>query len=81
MSNPGRPRREAETILWRALRNRRLDGYGFRRQTPIGALFRGFRLSGKEIVLEADDRSHDSAEAKRKDGEKMRGSGARDFAS
>jgi len=31
-----RAQRRKMTMLWRALRNHRIDGYGFRRQTPIG---------------------------------------------
>jgi very-short-patch-repair endonuclease len=54
----------AETMLWRALRNHRIDGHGFRRQTPIGPYFADFVCLARKIVVEADGRTHETAEAK-----------------
>jgi very-short-patch-repair endonuclease len=60
----------AETMLWRALRNHRIDGHGFRRQTPIGPYFADFVCLARKIVVEADGRTHETAEAKIKDAER-----------
>src|SRR5271165_2690651 len=42
----------AETMLWRAVRNRRIDGYGFRKQTPVGPYFADFVCLGRKIVVD-----------------------------
>ena len=60
----------AETMLWRAVRNHRIDGYGFRRQTPIGPYFADFVCLARKIVVEADGRTHETADAKIKDAER-----------
>jgi len=60
----------AETMLWRALRNHQIDGYGFRRQTPIGPYFVDFVCLARKIVVEADGRTHETADAKIKDAER-----------
>ncbi len=60
----------AETMLWRALRNHRLDGYGFRRQTPIGPYVADFVCLARKIVVEADGRTHETAEARVRDDER-----------
>jgi very-short-patch-repair endonuclease len=61
---------KAETILWRAVRNHRLDGHGFRRQMPIGPYFADFVCLARKIVVEADGRTHETPEAKVKDAER-----------
>jgi very-short-patch-repair endonuclease len=53
----------AETLLWRALRDHRLDGHGFRRQTPIGPYFADFVCLARKLVVEADGRTHETGEA------------------
>jgi very-short-patch-repair endonuclease len=60
----------AETMLWRALRNHQVDGFGFRRQTPIGPYFADFVCLGRKVVVEADVRTHETADAKVKDAER-----------
>jgi very-short-patch-repair endonuclease len=60
----------AETMLWRALRNHRVDGFGFRRQTPIGPYFADFVCLDRKIIVEADGRTHETANAKVKDAER-----------
>jgi very-short-patch-repair endonuclease len=60
----------AETMLWRALRNHQIDGYAFRRQTPIGPYFADFVCLALKIVVEADGRTHETADAKIKDAER-----------
>ncbi len=57
----------AETMLWRALRSHRLDGYGFRRQTPIGPYFADFVCLQRKLIVEADGRTHESVEARARD--------------
>jgi len=54
----------AETMLWRAVRNHQIDGHGFRRQTPIGPYFADFVCLARKIVVEADGRTHETADAK-----------------
>ena len=60
----------AETMLWQTLRNHRLDGHGFRRQTPIGPYFADFVCLQRRLIVEADGRTHDTDEAKARDAER-----------
>ena len=57
----------AETLLWRALRGHRLDGYGFRRQHPIGPYFADFICLELRLIVETDGRTHEGEEAKGRD--------------
>jgi very-short-patch-repair endonuclease len=57
----------AEALLWRELRNHRLDGHGFRRQTPIGPYFADFVCLARKLVVEADGRTHENEEAATRD--------------
>jgi very-short-patch-repair endonuclease len=49
---------EAERVLWSSIRNHRLDGFGFRRQHPIGAYFVDFVCLGQRLVVELDGGQH-----------------------
>jgi very-short-patch-repair endonuclease len=60
----------AETLLWRAVRNHRIDGHAFRRQTPIGPYFADFVCLARKIIVEADSRTHETVEAKIRDAER-----------
>ena len=60
----------AETMLWRAVRNHQIDGHGFRRQTPIGPYIVDFVCLARKIIVEADGRTHETAEAKIRDAER-----------
>ncbi len=60
----------AEILLWRAPRGHRLDGYGFRRQTPIGPYFADFVCLERRLIVETDGRTHESDEAKARDVER-----------
>jgi very-short-patch-repair endonuclease len=60
----------AETLLWRALRNHRIDGHAFRRQTPIGPYFADFVCLARKIVVEADGRTHETPDAANEDAER-----------
>ncbi len=48
--------------MWRELRNRRLSGYKFVRQAPVGAYFADFLCRECKVVVELDGETH-SAEA------------------
>jgi very-short-patch-repair endonuclease len=61
---------KAEQILWRAVRAHRLDGVGFRRQTPIGPYIVDFVSHAAKLVVELDggqhyDDAHEARDAKR----------------
>jgi very-short-patch-repair endonuclease len=47
-----------EDTLWRQLRNRRLDGWKFRRQTPIGGFVVDFCSYEARLTIELDGAHH-----------------------
>ena len=49
---------EAENLLWRHLRARRLEGLKFRRQQPIGNYIADFVCFEKRIIVEVDGGQH-----------------------
>ncbi|HEV2335525.1 MAG TPA: DUF559 domain-containing protein [Stellaceae bacterium] len=49
---------DAERRLWSALRDRRLRGYRFRRQHPIGAYIADFACTQRRLIVEADGGQH-----------------------
>ena len=49
---------DAEKKLWAALRDRRLAGFKFRRQYPIGKFTVDFACYEKRLVVEADGSQH-----------------------
>ena len=49
---------DAERKLWEALRNRQLEGHGFRRQAPIGRYIADFVCFGRKLVVEVDGGQH-----------------------
>jgi very-short-patch-repair endonuclease len=49
---------KAERIIWYGLRAHRLDGAGFRRQTPIGRFTVDFACHDKRLVIEVDGGQH-----------------------
>jgi very-short-patch-repair endonuclease len=49
---------EAEWKLWHALRSRRLDGYKFRRQVPIGTYIADFVCQECKLIVELDGSQH-----------------------
>ena len=49
---------DAETLLWWHLRDRRLAGYKFRRQVPIGSYFVDFACVEKRLIVELDGGQH-----------------------
>jgi len=61
---------KAERIIWYALRAHRLNGVGFRWQTPIGPYIVDFVSQSGKLVIEIDggqhfDDRHESRDAKR----------------
>ena len=52
----------AETLLWRYLKAGRVDGLGFRRQTPIRNYIVDFICHSAHLVIELDGESHDFEE-------------------
>ena len=53
----------AESLLWRAIRNRQLDGFKFRRQAPIDRYFADFACDEARVVVDLDGGQHAEAEA------------------
>jgi very-short-patch-repair endonuclease len=49
---------DAERLLWRHLRDRRLAGHKFRRQHPIGAFIADFVCIERRLVIELDGGQH-----------------------
>ncbi len=49
---------EAERLLWRHLRNRRMDGYKFRRQAVIEPYIVDFVCLEAKLIVEADGGQH-----------------------
>src|SRR3546814_14447490 len=49
---------DVEHCLWRLLRDRRLEGFKFRRQHPIGPYFADFACVAEQVVIEADGGQH-----------------------
>jgi very-short-patch-repair endonuclease len=53
---------QAEGVLWRALRGRRLDGLRFRRQHPIAGYIVDFYCPALRLAIEVDGEIHDARE-------------------
>ena len=49
---------EAEAVMWSELRGRRLNGYKFVRQFPIGRYFADFACRDHHLVVEIDGSQH-----------------------
>lgn len=58
---------EAERILWKYLRNRRLNGLKFRRQHPLDIFVADFYCHEKRLIIELDGGVHDIPEQKEYD--------------
>ena len=57
---------DAEQRLWSALRDRRLRGYRFRRQHPIGDYIVDFACTKHRLIIEADRGQRADSEADRR---------------
>jgi very-short-patch-repair endonuclease len=49
---------DAELRLWRLLRDRRLSGFKFRREVPVGPYIVDFLCVGAKLIVEADGFQH-----------------------
>ena len=49
---------DAESLMWRYLRSRRLQGYKFRRQVPIGNYIVDFLCEEASVIVELDGGQH-----------------------
>jgi very-short-patch-repair endonuclease len=59
---------ETEKEMWRLLRDRRLNGLKFRRQTPIGPFVADFASIEHRLIIELDGSQHaDSSSDARRD--------------
>ena len=56
-----------ERLLWKLLRDRRLEGVKFRRQVPIGPYVVDFMSFRHRLILEADGPHHDPAKDAERD--------------
>ena len=65
----------AEAKLWTELKDRRLGGYKFVRQFPVGPYFADFICREKRLVVEVDGSQHAESEHDRKRDEFMRVAG------
>lgn len=54
---------DAEALLWKLLRNRRLAGAKFRRQHPIGRYILDFYCAKRKLCIELDGSQHGEAVA------------------
>ncbi|OAP34938.1 endonuclease domain-containing protein [Sinorhizobium americanum] len=52
---------DAESVLWSELRDRRLNGFKFVRQFPIGPYFADFACRDERLVVEVDGSQHASS--------------------
>jgi very-short-patch-repair endonuclease len=50
-----------EEMLWKRLRDRRLDGLKFRRQVPIGRYIADFVCLRHRLIVEADGPHHENS--------------------
>jgi very-short-patch-repair endonuclease len=57
----------AESLLWEKLRNRKLDGFKFRRQHPIHQFVANFYCAAANLVVEVDGGYHKENEQKNYD--------------
>ena len=60
----------AEEILWDCLRNRKLRGYKFRRQQPMGIYILDFFCLEMNLAIEVDGEYHNDEEQKLYDHER-----------
>ena len=52
---------QTERLLWKLLRDRRLEGMKFRRQVPVGPYVADFACLRHRLIVEADGPHHDPA--------------------
>jgi len=57
----------AEKILWEMLRNKKLDGYKFKRQHGFGTFIVDFYCYASKLIIEIDGKIHEKKEQKERD--------------
>lgn len=57
----------SEVLLWNELKGRKMKGYQFLRQKPIGNFIVDFFCSKLNLIIEIDGASHDTEEAYKAD--------------
>jgi cyclase len=62
----------AEDLLWQALRNRRIAGFKFRRQHPVGFYIADFYCDKALLIVEVDGDVHDVPEVMENDLERSK---------
>ncbi|WP_432823932.1 endonuclease domain-containing protein [Trichloromonas sp.] len=55
---------DAESLLWKHLRARQMDGFKFRRQEQIGRFIVDFVCYDKKLIVEADGGQHATEQKK-----------------
>jgi very-short-patch-repair endonuclease len=65
----------AEAMLWNELKDRRLGGFKFVRQFPVGPYFADFACREKSLVVEIDGSQHANSKTDRQRDEFMRSRG------
>jgi len=63
---------KAERLLWAQLRNRKIDGFRFRRQLPIGDFIVDFFCYDKKVAIEVDGGVHNNQSQAERDIERTR---------
>ena len=58
---------DAEDIIWQSLRNRKMLGFKFRRQHPLGKYIADFYCFEAKLVIEIDGEIHNQLENKEYD--------------
>ncbi|WP_246696429.1 endonuclease domain-containing protein [Mesorhizobium sp. SARCC-RB16n] len=66
---------QAEAVLWSELKAKRLAGYKFIRQMPVGPYFADFACRSEKLVVELDGSQHAESSYDRRRDEFMRGEG------
>lgn len=62
----------AERLLWSRLRDRRLAGFKFRRQVPVGPYIVDFLCAEARVIVEIDGGQHNFPDARAQDQERTR---------
>ena len=58
---------KAERVIWYAIRAHRLNGAGFRRQTPIGPYIVDFVSHSRKLIIEIDGAQHYETQQRKRD--------------
>ncbi|WP_346295969.1 DUF559 domain-containing protein [Rhodopseudomonas sp. P1] len=70
---------DAERLMWGELRDKRLNGFSFKRQVPIGPYIADFACHAKKLVVEIDGGQHFSDDSEREDAARTAAIEARGF--